>query len=155
MEQLPLGVRLRAASTFASFRPGANAPLIAALEARATMPGLAPVFLYAAPGAGRTHLLQATCALAGECDRRAGYLPLGAPWPLAEMTAGLEQLDVVCLDDLDRVLSGVDLGALLQQVPASGVLGLLGPLGGMRAASSTRETMTPGISKCATAIPLP
>ena len=103
MEQLPLGVRLRAASTFASFRPGANAPLIAALEARATMPGLAPVFLYAAPGAGRTHLLQAPCALAGECDRRAGYLPLGAPWPLAEMTAGLEQLDVVCLDDLDRV----------------------------------------------------
>jgi DnaA family protein len=103
MEQLPLGVRLRAASTFASFAAGPNGPLVAALEARAATPGLPPLWLYGAPGAGRTHLLQATCALAGERGRRAGYLPLGAPWPSAEMTAGLEQLDVVCLDDLDRV----------------------------------------------------
>ena len=35
MEQLPLGVRLRAASTFESFLPGANAPVVAALESRA------------------------------------------------------------------------------------------------------------------------
>jgi DnaA family protein len=103
MEQLPLGVRLRAASTFASFTAGPNAPLVAALEARAATPGLAPLWLYGAPGAGRTHLLQATCALAGARGRRAGYLPLGAAWPSAEMTAGLEQLDVVCLDDLERI----------------------------------------------------
>jgi DnaA family protein len=103
MEQLPLGVRLRAASTFASFQPGPNGPLVAALEARAVTSGLAPLWLYAAPGVGRTHLLQATCALAGERGRRAGYLPLAAPWPSAEMVAGLEQLDLVCLDDLERV----------------------------------------------------
>ena len=103
MEQLPLGVRLRAASTFASFQPGPNGPLVAALEARAASAGLAPLWLYAAPGAGRSHLLQATCARAGALGRRAGYLPLAAPWPAAEMTAGLEQLDVVCLDDLERV----------------------------------------------------
>ena len=103
MEQLPLGVRLRAASTFASFQPGPNAPLIAALEARAATAGLAPLWLYAPPGAGRTHLLQATCALAGARGRRAGYLPLGADWLAAAMTAGLEQLEVVCLDDFERV----------------------------------------------------
>ena len=103
MEQLPLGVRLRAASTFASFEAGANVPLVAALEARATDAGHAPLWLHAAPGAGRTHLLQATCALAGARGRRAGYLPLAASWPAAAMIAGLEQLDVVCLDDLDRV----------------------------------------------------
>jgi DnaA-homolog protein len=104
MEQLPLGVRLRAASSFASFQPGPNAPLVAALEARAVTSGLAPLWLYAPPGAGRTHLLQATCALAGARGLRAGYLPLAAAWPTAEMTAGLEQLDVVCLDDLERVV---------------------------------------------------
>jgi DnaA-homolog protein len=103
MEQLPLGVRLRAASTFASFQPGPNASLVAALQARALTPALAPLWLYAPPGAGRTHLLQATCALAGARGRRVGYLPLAAAWPSAEMTAGLEQLDVVCLDDLERV----------------------------------------------------
>jgi DnaA-homolog protein len=103
MEQLPLGVRLRAASTFASFQTGPNGPLVAALEARAASAGLAPLWLYAAPGAGRTHLLQATCALTGARGRRAGYLPLGVPWPSAEITAGLEQLDLVCLDDLEHV----------------------------------------------------
>lgn len=103
MEQLPLGVRLRAASTFESFQPGPNGPLIAALESRAVSAGLAPLWLYAVPGAGRTHLLQATCALAGARGRRAGYLPLAADWPSAEMTAGLEQLEVVCLDDLEHV----------------------------------------------------
>ncbi len=103
MEQLPLGVRLRAASTFASFQPGPNAPLLAALEARALTAALPPLWLYGAPGAGRTHLLQATCALAGSRGRRAGYLPLREPWPSAEITAGLEQLDLVCLDDLERV----------------------------------------------------
>jgi len=103
MEQLPLGVRLRAASTFASFQPGPNGPLVAALEARAATPGLPPLWLYAAPAAGRTHLLQATCALASGRGRRAGYLPLAARWPSTEIAAGLEQLDVVCLDDLECV----------------------------------------------------
>ncbi len=103
MEQLPLGVRLRAASTFASFQIGPNGPLVAALEARATTPGVAPLWLYSAAGAGRTHLLQATCALAGARGRRAGYLPLGERWPSAEMLPGLEQLELVCLDDLDGV----------------------------------------------------
>jgi DnaA family protein len=103
MEQLPLGVRLRAASTFASFQTGPNASVVAALEARAVTPALPPLWLYAAAGAGRTHLLQASCALAGARGRRACYLPLAERWPSAEMTVGLEQLDLVCLDDLDRV----------------------------------------------------
>jgi DnaA family protein len=103
MEQLPLGVRLRAASTFASFAPGPNRALVAALEARATSRAAAPLWLHAAAGAGRTHLLQATCARAGAHGRRAGYVPLAEPWPSAEILAGLESLDVLCLDDLDRV----------------------------------------------------
>ncbi|HUO96918.1 MAG TPA: DnaA regulatory inactivator Hda [Steroidobacteraceae bacterium] len=103
MEQLPLGIRLRAASTFANFQAGANAPLVAALEARASTAGLAPLWLYGPPGAGRTHLLQAACARAGERGRRAGYLPLAMRWPSAEIISGLEQLDLVCLDDVERV----------------------------------------------------
>ena len=103
MEQLALGVRLRAASTIASFSPGPNRAIVAALEARASQPELAPLLLWSAPGAGRTHLLQATCARAAERGRRAGYLPLAEPWPMPEMTAGLEALDLLCLDDLGRV----------------------------------------------------
>ncbi len=104
MEQLPLGVRLRPASTMQGFRVGANGSLVAALEARAGTSGSSPLWLWSAAGHGRTHLLQATCALAGAADRRAGYLPLGEPWLDPAMLAGLETLDLVCLDDVDAVL---------------------------------------------------
>jgi DnaA family protein len=104
MEQLPLGVRLRPASTMAGFRVGANGSLAAAIEARATTAALSPLLLWSAAGQGRTHLLQAACALAGEAGRRAGYLPLGEPWLDPAMLAGLESLDLVCLDDVGTVL---------------------------------------------------
>jgi DnaA family protein len=104
MEQLPLvGVRLRAASTFESFVIGENGPAVAALRARAATPGLPPLWLYGTPGSGRSHLLQAACSRAGSLGRRAGYLPLASDWPSAEILAGLEQLELVCLDDVERV----------------------------------------------------
>lgn len=104
MRQLPLGVRLRTSATFATFHAGDNAALVALLEARAARPGLPPLWLWSLPGAGRTHLLQAACARATELGRAAAYLPLGVDWLAPEMLAGLEQLALVCLDDLDRVV---------------------------------------------------
>jgi DnaA family protein len=104
MQQLPLGVRLRAASTLEGFEVGEDGALVAAIEARASRGALPPLYLWAAPGCGRTHLLQAACARAADAGRRAGYLPLGEPWPDPAMLAGLEALDLVCLDDLDGVL---------------------------------------------------
>lgn len=103
MEQLPLGVRLRTSSTFATFHVGDNVSLVAALRARAAEPGLAPLWAWGAPGSGRTHLLQATCASAAERDAATAYLPLGADWLSPAMLAGLEQMAVVCLDDVDVV----------------------------------------------------
>ena len=108
MEQLPLGVRLRTASSFASFHAGDNAALIAALEMRAVSSQLPPLWIWSTPGAGRSHLLQAACARAGEQGRRAGYLPLAAPWPTAALLGGFESLDMVCLDDVDRIIGGAD-----------------------------------------------
>jgi DnaA-homolog protein len=105
MEQLPLGVRLRASSTFDSFCLGENEALVAALEARASLPALPPIWIWSAQGAGRTHLLQACCARAAERQRRAGFLPLAADWPTAGLLGGFESLDVVCLDDLEAVVA--------------------------------------------------
>ena len=62
MKQLALGVRLRADAVFESFAPGANTEVIAALRS----PGTAPLWIWGAPGTGKTHLLQAVCAAAGE-----------------------------------------------------------------------------------------
>jgi len=104
MEQLPLGVRLRAAATFEQFHVGPNAQVVALLEERAVRDGRAtPLWLWGARGSGRTHLLQAVCARATAAGLRSGYLPLAETWPQPDLLIGLEQLDVLCLDDVDRV----------------------------------------------------
>lgn len=102
MQQLPLGVRLRPASTLEAFAVGENGPLLAALAGRAARGGPA-LWLWGAPGTGRTHLLQAACAAAGAASRRAAYLPLGDAGFGPEQLAGLDGLDLVCLDDLGVV----------------------------------------------------
>lgn len=105
MQQLPLGVTLPLAARFETFVPGDNAACVAALEAQATAGALPVVWLAGAPGTGRTHLLQAACAHAGACGRRAAYLPVAAflePGP--DALEGFETLDLACVDDVDRVL---------------------------------------------------
>ncbi len=97
MKQLALGVRLRAEAVFASFWPGENAEIVAALKA----PSAAPLWLWGAHGTGKTHLLQAVCAAAGEA---AAYFPLNRSLALPpEALAGYERTAVLCVDDVDAV----------------------------------------------------
>jgi DnaA family protein len=97
VKQLALGVRLRADAVFASFWPGLNAEIIAALQASST----APLWLWGASGSGKTHLLQAVCAAAGEA---AAYFPLDRSLTLPpEALAGFERTRVLCVDDADAV----------------------------------------------------
>jgi len=103
MQQLPLGVRLPDRALFASFLPGRNAEALA--HARAIVAGEARgvTWLGGPGGSGKTHLLQAVCAAAGE-RVRAGYVPLREVAPLGVgVLDGLAQLECLCLDDLDRV----------------------------------------------------
>jgi DnaA family protein len=109
MQQLPLGVGLRATSVFESFFPGANAALVAGLVRRAAERGEAPLWIWGGKGLGKTHLLQATCVRATQGARRAAYLPLGAAAAVTpEMLTGLESLDLVCVDDLEAVAAARD-----------------------------------------------
>ena len=97
MKQLALGVRLRADAVFESFAPGANTEVIAALRS----PGTAPLWIWGAQGAGKTHLLQAVCAAAGEA---AAYFPLRQRGSLPpEALAGFERSRALCIDDVDEV----------------------------------------------------
>jgi DnaA-homolog protein len=97
VKQLALGVRLRADAVFESFWPGQNGELLAALKA----PGTLPLWLWGADGSGKTHLLQAACAAAGET---AAYFPLDRALALPpEALAGYERSPVLCIDDADAV----------------------------------------------------
>ncbi len=106
MQQLPLGVRLRERASFEAFLAGDNLQAVARLRAAAAG-ARGVVWLWGAPGCGRTHLLQAVCGSAAPL--RAGYLPLAdlsAAGP--EVLAGGDRLDLLCLDDVDRVVGNLE-----------------------------------------------
>ncbi|MGM0536816.1 MAG: DnaA regulatory inactivator Hda [Pseudomonadota bacterium] len=103
--QLPLGVGLRDDATFANFHPGPNASLVDRLVHQLDDGGEPFLYVWGGPGTGRSHLLQAACHAASDRDRRALYLPLaelGHFPPL--MLEEVERLDLVAIDDLERVM---------------------------------------------------
>ena len=106
MRQLPLSVRLHDRALFESFLPGANALALAQLGAVATVcrPGL--IWLCGPEGSGKTHLLQALCARAGE---GAAYVPLPQLLPYgAAALADWHEARWLCLDDVAAVVGSLD-----------------------------------------------
>ena len=100
MAQLALPLRLADHAVFDSFLCAGNETLVATLEALADSGG-AGCWIWGAPSSGKTHLLQAVCARAGD---RSIYVPLRAFADKgAEVLEGLENRDLVCLDDLNVV----------------------------------------------------
>lgn len=104
--QLTLPVRLRDDATLDNYLelPG-NEALLDAL--RREYPPQSMLFVYGPPGGGKSHLLQAACH---QARGRAQYLPLGdlAAYSPDQVVQDVEQLDLVCLDDIDRVLGDPD-----------------------------------------------
>lgn len=103
--QLPLGIGLRDEATFANLVTGANAEAISIAQHAGREGGEQFIYFWGAQGTGKSHFLQAACH---EVTRRGGacaYVPLCETDDLApEMLEGLEQLDVVCIDDIERVV---------------------------------------------------
>lgn len=101
MSQLALPLRLADHAVFASFLAGANAPLVATLQALADGQPGPGCWLWGAPATGKTHLLQAVCARAGD---RSVYVPLrdlAAAGP--HSIDGLASRELICVDDIDTV----------------------------------------------------
>ena len=102
MQQLPLRVRLRDTARFASYVPGSNAEVVA-LVADGDRNAPRVLWIWGRAGSGKTHLLQAACAAAGERGGSATYLDLESTAEPAWLE-GCEALDLVCLDGLDAAV---------------------------------------------------
>lgn len=104
MRQLPLGVQLGVSLRFETYCTGANAAVVAGLTGLVGAAERSAWWIFGPPGVGKTHLLQACCALAGERGLSSAYLPLGAPAvPDPGLLAGFERLDLIALDDVDAI----------------------------------------------------
>lgn len=104
MKQLPLAMRLRERAVFDSFVAGANLAAVEQLRALARGASAGVYWLSGAQGVGKTHLLQATCAMARSAGADTAYLPLSQLVALGpETLEGWHSSRVVALDDLAAV----------------------------------------------------
>lgn len=96
MKQIPLPMGREPARSFDNFLPGANAALLAHLMAIDT--GSPPVYLWGAPGSGKSHLLQALVhRFHAQGLRTASFAADDmTPW------AHDEHCGLIVLDDCDR-----------------------------------------------------
>ncbi|MBV7317518.1 DnaA inactivator Hda [Shewanella sp. NIFS-20-20] len=103
--QLSLPVHLPDDETFNSYYPAAgNDELIQTLQISAAGKGAHTIYLWGPVKSGRTHLLHAACAYANDQDRRSFYLPMGIHASISPaLLEGLEQLDLICIDDVDAI----------------------------------------------------
>lgn len=105
--QLPLDLRLRDASVFASYFGGRNQAVVDALRAMsAGTPGATRpptcIWVHGVSGTGKTHLLQALCADAQL--QRTAYVPLReAARYDDELLSGYGPFALVCLDDAEAI----------------------------------------------------
>jgi len=101
--QIPLPLMPLRDNRFDNFVAGPNLALVEALKSIPDEPG-ASVFLSGAEGSGKTHLLNALCVETRERGGRAFYLALKRlPKDAIASLQGLEQLDLVCVDDFHAV----------------------------------------------------
>lgn len=102
--QLPLGVQLRDGNTFDAFHAGPNAELVGLVESCSRGVDPCSLLVVGGAGAGKTHLLQATCRGASVAGLATAYLPLAEVMALSsDILEGLAAVDVLCLDDIHRV----------------------------------------------------
>lgn len=110
-EQLPLGLGPDKSLSFDNFHTlGANRLLVNQLRLQAVGEGEQWVYLHGASESGRSHLLQAACQTASEAGLRSAYLPLKEliRYPARDLLDGVEQLHLLCIDDLDLVAGNAD-----------------------------------------------
>jgi DnaA family protein len=103
MRQLPLAIQLRPEADFAGYLAGPNAEAVAAISAWADCTGEPFLYLFGAPGTGRTHLLQAACRHASGRDKTAVFLPMTHPALDPSVLEDLEAADLVALDDIETI----------------------------------------------------
>jgi DnaA-homolog protein len=103
--QLPLGFEPGELFTFDSFVAGDNSVVVGLARQAAIGEGEKQMYFWGDSALGKSHLLQASCNLAAKQQHTVCYLTkteIQSQTP--DMFDGLEQLELICLDDIDSWL---------------------------------------------------
>ena len=103
--QLPLGFEPGELYTFDSLVTGENAVAAALAQQTALGTGEKQMYFWGEAGLGKSHLLQACCNLAAKNQRTVCYLTQAEiSNQSTDMFDGLEQISLICLDDIETWL---------------------------------------------------
>lgn len=109
IQQLPLALGLQHNPSLDDFIVGRNQAVLDALKRSMAGGGENILYLFGPTGCGCSHLLLGQCGVAEELGLRCAYLPLGERAALApEMLEGLEDLDLIAIDDIQAVAADKD-----------------------------------------------
>lgn len=104
--QLPLGFEPGELFTFESFVAGNNTVVVALAQQAAVGKGEQQLYFWGEAGRGKSHLLQASCNLAAKNQQTVCYLTQSEIQDQsADMFDGLEQVELICLDDIETWLT--------------------------------------------------
>ncbi|MFC0225178.1 DnaA inactivator Hda [Serratia aquatilis] len=102
--QLSLPLYLPDDETFASFYPGENPSLLAAIQSAVRQEHGSYIYFWSREGGGRSHLLHAACAELSQRGDAVGYVPLDKrAYFVPEVLDGMEQLTLVCIDNIECI----------------------------------------------------
>jgi DnaA family protein len=108
-QQLPLTFEPRERYTFNAFIAGHNQLVVDLVRQMAGGDGETQILIWADKGSGKSHLLQAACNLASQSRMTVCYLPAREiAGGSAQIFDGLEQLDMVCIDDIDAIMQSAE-----------------------------------------------
>ena len=103
-QQIPLPFARFDHLDFDLYVPGQNRQAVEYLRRIATGEETKNSYLWGEPATGKSHLLQAVCEDVVRRKKSTAYIPLSEHQDFQiEMLQGLEQLDLVCMDDLDTI----------------------------------------------------
>jgi len=107
--QEPFQFEFQSSQTFASFFTGHNTEIVEQLQGMATKDGEQQIYVWGEAGCGKSHLLQACCQHAKGLGKTPFYLRLDAQnLPDVRLLNGLEDYELVCLDDVQAIAGDKD-----------------------------------------------
>ena len=103
--QLPLSFGQTEAFSFDQFLTGNNSEVVQKLLSVVNNLQSESIFIWGGEGSGKSHLLQALCKSLSDNDQQSVYLPLLQKQKFTpQILDGLEELPVICLDDIDHIV---------------------------------------------------